>query len=101
MALGDVSAAVRRDLELWCGCIAGAREEPEYVAKLRAAGFERVQVEPWRLYAGDEVRALPTARGVDVEPLARQVDGAFASAFVRATKPATPSACCGPTCCTQ
>jgi SAM-dependent methyltransferase len=96
---GDVPADVRRSMELWVGCIAGALEDRDYETKLRAAGFEHVEVEPWRIYQVEDARAFLTESGVDVERLAPQVDGKFASAFVRATKPAAASACCGPTCC--
>jgi hypothetical protein len=68
---------------------------------LRAAGFEHVEVEPWRVYQVDDARAFLTEAGIDVERVAPQVDGKFASAFVRATKPAKASACCGPTCCSN
>ncbi len=95
---GEVPADVRRSMELWVGCIAGALEDREYDAKLRAAGFENVEVEPWRIYQVDDARAFLTESGVDVERLAPEVEGKFASAFVRATKP-TASTCCGPTCC--
>jgi SAM-dependent methyltransferase len=95
---GEVPAAVRRNMELWVGCIAGALEEGEYAAKLRAAGFESVDVEPWRVYHVDDARAFLTESGVDVEALTPQVDGKFASAFIRATKPQA-KACCGPGCC--
>lgn len=98
---GDVPGNVRRSMELWVGCIAGALQDREYETKLRAAGFENVEVEPWRVYQIDEARAFLTAAGVDVERLAPQVDGKFASAFVRATKPAQAPACCGPTCCSN
>jgi SAM-dependent methyltransferase len=97
---GDVPADIRRSMELWVGCIAGALEEQEYAAKLRAAGFADVEVEPWRIYKIDDARAFLTETGVNVDELAPQVEDRFASAFVRATKPATKS-CCGPTCCTQ
>ena len=96
---GDVPVDIRRSLELWCGCIAGALQEREYETKLRAAGFDQVEVEPWRLYRAGDARAILSAGDVDIERLASQVDGKFASAFVRATKPARASACCGPTCC--
>src|SRR5690242_12238312 len=99
---GDVPADVRRNMELWVGCIAGALGDREYGAKLRAAGFTDVDVEPWRIYQVDDARAFLTESGVDVERLAPQVDGKFASAFIRATKPAaSTSACCGPTCCSH
>jgi len=95
---GDVPADVRRSMELWVGCIAGALEERDYAARLRAAGFEEVDVDPWRVYTLDDARAFLTESGVDVDRIAPAVDGAFASAFIRARKPEA-KACCGPTCC--
>ena len=95
---GDVPADIRRSMELWVGCIAGALEETEYSTRLRAAGFADVEVEPWRIYKVDDARAFLTNSGVDVDRLAAQVEGRFASAFVRARKPVAKS-CCGPECC--
>ena len=95
---GEVPADIRRSMELWVGCIAGALEETEYAAKLASAGFGEVTVEPWRVYKIDDARAFLTESGVDVDRLAPEVDGRFASAFIRARKPETKS-CCGPTCC--
>lgn len=97
---GDVPADVRRSMELWVGCIAGALEDREYQAKLSAAGFEQVEVEPWRIYQVDDARAFLAESGVDVERLAPEVEGKFASAFIRASKPAATT-CCGPTCCSN
>jgi SAM-dependent methyltransferase len=95
---GDVPADIRRSMELWVGCIAGALEEREYASKLTAAGFTDVDVEPWRVYKVDDARGFLTESGVDVDRIAPQVDEAFASAFVRARKPDAES-CCGPSCC--
>jgi arsenite methyltransferase len=95
---GDVPADIRRSMELWVGCIAGALDETEYAAKLRAAGFADVEVEPWRIYKIDDARAFLTESGIDVDRLAPQVEGKFASAFVRARKPEAQR-CCGPDCC--
>jgi arsenite methyltransferase len=95
---GKVPADIRRSVELWVGCIAGALEETEYAAKLRAAGFADVGVEPWRIYQMEDARAFLAEQGVDVERLAPEVNGKFASAFVRARKPHAKS-CCGPECC--
>jgi arsenite methyltransferase len=95
---GEVPEAIRRSMELWVGCIAGALEEGEYAAKLRAAGFTDVEVEPWRIYKIDDARAFLTESGIDVDRMAPQVQDRFASAFVRARKPEATS-CCGPTCC--
>jgi len=95
---GEVPADVRRNMELWVGCIAGALEETEYTSKLAAAGFTDVELEPWRVYQVEDARAFLTDSGLDVDQLAPQVEGRFASAFIRARKPAA-TACCGPACC--
>jgi arsenite methyltransferase len=93
---GDVPADVRRSMELWVGCIAGALEERDYAAKLRTAGFADVELEPWRIYQVEDARAFFTETGLDVDRLAPQVEGRFASAFIRGRK---PSGCCDTTCC--
>jgi arsenite methyltransferase len=95
---GHVPADVRRSMELWVGCLAGALEEREYVSKLQAAGFADIDVEPWRVYQVEDARAFLAEAGLDVDRLAPEVDGRFASAFIRARKPHV-QACCGPDCC--
>ena len=95
---GPVPSEIRRSIELWVGCVAGALEEEEYAAKLKGAGFESVEVEPWRVYQIDDARAFLAESGIDVDQLAPQVDGKIASAFIRARRPEAKS-CCGPTCC--
>jgi arsenite methyltransferase len=95
---GDVPVEVRRSLELWVGCVAGALREDDYVSKLQAAGFTDASVEPWRIYQIDDARAFLLEAGVDVGQLAPEMNGKVASAFIRATKPEA-KACCGPTCC--
>jgi SAM-dependent methyltransferase len=95
---GHVPTDLRRSMELWVGCIAGALEEQEYGTKLRAAGFTDVEVEPWRIYNVDDARSFLTETGFDVDQLAPRVEGRFASAFVRGRKPEAKS-CCGPECC--
>ena len=95
---GAVPSEIRRSMELWVGCVAGALEEEEYAAKLKGAGFESVEVEPWRVYQIDDARAFLAESGIDVDQLAPQVDGKIASAFIRARRPEAKS-CCGPTCC--
>ena len=87
---GDVPADIRRSMELWVGCIAGALEETEYAAKLREAGFADIEVEPWRVYKTDDARAFLMESGVDVDRVASQVEGRFSSAFVRGRKPDSP-----------
>jgi SAM-dependent methyltransferase len=95
---GEISDDIRRSVLLWVGCVAGALDENEYRAKLTAAGFGEITIEPTRVYRVDDAREFLSAAGVDVDAIAPLVDGKFMSAFVRAVKPATKS-CCGPTCC--
>jgi ubiquinone/menaquinone biosynthesis C-methylase UbiE len=88
VSLRDVPDAVRRNMELWIGCVAGALHRDEYVAKLEAAGFTNVEVETTREYRAAEAASFLETAGLDVNALAEAVDGAFISAFIRATKPA-------------
>jgi ubiquinone/menaquinone biosynthesis C-methylase UbiE len=95
-----VPAAVRRSMELWVGCVAGALEEAEFRALLTAAGFEAVEIEPTRVYRAEDARAFLQDAGVDVGAHLDAIDGRFMAAFVRATKPApAAAACCGTECC--
>ncbi len=84
---GDVPPEVRESVLLWVGCIAGALQDTEYCAKLAAAGFAAIEIEPTRMYKAEDARAFLTAKGLDVDALASQVDGRFMSAFIRARKP--------------
>jgi SAM-dependent methyltransferase len=93
---GEIPAAVRESMLLWVGCIAGALEENEYAAKLGAAGFTAIDLEPTRTYNIEDARHFLTEAGISVDDIAPQVEGKFLSAFIRATKPA---ACCPPGCC--
>jgi arsenite methyltransferase len=93
---GEVPADVRKSMELWVGCMAGALQESEYLQKLRAAGFTSMEVQPTRVYHAEESREFLAAAGLDPDRVAPLIDGKFISAFIRATKPAA-AACCGPT----
>jgi arsenite methyltransferase len=96
---GDVPAEIRRSMELWVGCIAGALEENEYREKLARAGFESIEMETTRVYKTEEARDFLAAAGLDPETVGPQIDGKFISAFVRAVKPMSAVACCGSGCC--
>src|SRR5712692_6239716 len=98
---GEMPAEVRQSVLLWVGCVAGALQEGEYRDKLAAAGFERIELEPTRVYRVEDAREILARQGIDVEALAPLVDGKFMSACVRAVKPesAVAEVCCGPTCC--
>ena len=84
---GEIPADIRRDVELWAGCVAGALEEREYAGKLAAAGFEEIDVEPTRIYRSEDAKSFLKQSGVAGEAIAADVDGKFRSAFVRARKP--------------
>jgi SAM-dependent methyltransferase len=85
---GEIPTEIRRRVELWAGCIAGALEDREYEAKLAHAGFVNVEIEPTRVYAAAQAKDLLKSIGLDADRIASQVDGKFASAFIRGRKPA-------------
>jgi arsenite methyltransferase len=95
---GEVPADIRKSMELWVGCMAGALQETEYLQKLQAAGFTSAQVQPTRVYHAEESRDFLAAAGLDPDRVAPLIDGKFISAFIRATKPAA-AACCDSSCC--
>ncbi|HEU6450256.1 MAG TPA: arsenite methyltransferase [Gemmatimonadaceae bacterium] len=78
--------AVKENMALWTGCVAGALEEQQFIALLEEAGFEDPSIEPTRIYSRDDAAALLQGTGLD-ESLADQVEGKIISGFVRATKP--------------
>ena len=84
---GPVPPAVRRSMELWVGCVAGALEEDEFLRLLREAGFENPGIEPTRVYRLEDARTFLEGAGLDPDSIAPEVDGRFMGAFVRATKP--------------
>jgi SAM-dependent methyltransferase len=107
---GEIPPAVRRSMELWVGCVAGALTEEEFRSVLAEHGFERVVIEPTRIYEFEDARAFLAGARLDTEVLAREVGGRVMGAFIRAMKPVSsagataprplaPAACCGPECC--
>ncbi len=97
---GEVPAELKRNVELWVGCVAGALEESDYKAKLSTAGFTCVDLEPTRVYTVDDAKSFLTESGLNTPEIAEQMDGKFASMFVRAIKPIAtvevfdPAMCC-------
>jgi SAM-dependent methyltransferase len=111
---GETPAEVRKSMELWIGCVAGALEEQEFLRLLTDVGFENPSIEPTRIYQAEDAATFLAGTGLDVATLSREIDGKFMSGFVRATKPgsspkpqtvlrelgkADGAACCGPDCC--
>jgi len=96
---GPVPAAIRRNVELWVGCVAGALDESDYRARLDAAGFVEIEIEPTRVYSIEDARHFLTAKGIDVEAIAPHVEGKFASAFIRAKKPGAQQSTAEKSCC--
>jgi ubiquinone/menaquinone biosynthesis C-methylase UbiE len=105
---GAVPENIRRSVELWIGCVAGALEEQEFISLLADAGFENPSIEPTRVYETKDAAAFLAGTGIDVAAMAPMIDGKFISAFVRGTKPGEVAAprtlptakesCCGPDC---
>jgi arsenite methyltransferase len=96
---GNVPAEIKKNMELWAGCVAGALSDYDYIAKLAKAGFDDIDIEATRVYSLGDARAFLSNRGLDIDELAKKVESKFISAFVRATKPAAE--CCAPGCCSQ
>lgn len=84
---GEVPAALRRNMELWVGCVAGALGDEEYLDKLRAAGFENARIEVTRVYTVADAQEFLAGQAAELQQLAQQMDGKFVSGFVRAVKP--------------
>ncbi len=103
---GEVPPELRRSMELWVGCVAGALEEQEFLRLLGDTGFEDAALEPTRIYRVEDAKAFLEGAGLDVAAIAPQLDGRVMGAFVRARKPiaavsvGAEKACCGPACCT-
>ena len=89
---GEVPPAMRRNMELWIGCVAGALSDRDYLDKLARAGFADAAIEITRVYGADDARDFLAAQDAELQQLAVQVDGKFASGFIRATKPLTAAA---------
>jgi arsenite methyltransferase len=95
---GEVPADIRKSMELWVGCIAGALEEFEYRNKLFSAGFESIDIEATRVYKVEEALEFLEAAGLDAATVSPQIEGKFISAFIRASKPARSGYVIGPSC---
>ena len=87
----EVPADIRRNVELWVGCVAGAMEDSEYISKLTQAGFAAIEIEPTRIYDVEDARQFLNGQGVDVDAIAPVVAGKFMGAFIYATKPGGPA----------
>jgi arsenite methyltransferase len=96
---GGMPQEIRHSVELWAGCVAGALEESEYLAKLEAAGFAQTTIEPTRIYSAEDAREFLMGAGLNIETVAQEIDGKFMSGFIRAVKPGQTKSCCAPTCC--
>jgi len=93
---GEVPASIRKSMELWVGCVAGALSESDYLNKLANAGFGNIDVEVTRVYSSEDARTFLTAEGFDGDAIAGEVNGKFVSAFIRAVKPESCCADVGP-----
>jgi ubiquinone/menaquinone biosynthesis C-methylase UbiE len=87
VARGEIPAALRHNLELWAGCMAGALEEGAFRSLLEETGFEAIDIEPTRVYRVDDAEKWLKGAGLEQEFLARQLDGCLMGAFIRARKP--------------
>ena len=84
---GQVPELLRKNIELWIGCVAGALSEEDYLSKLARAGFEAAAIEVTREYTVEDAQEFLAGQGAELQQMARQVDGKFVSGFIRAVKP--------------
>src|SRR5499425_1288804 len=96
---GEVPQEIRKSMELWVGCVAGALSDMEYQQKLANAGFQSIDIEATRVYDVNDAREFLCSSGIDADGIAAQVQDKFISAFVTAVKPLQNKSCCGSTCC--
>jgi arsenite methyltransferase len=84
---GAMPGALQQSMEAWCGCVAGALEEQEFLALLGEIGFVDAGIEPTKVYRVEDARAFLEGVGLDVDALATEIGGRIMGAFIRATKP--------------
>jgi ubiquinone/menaquinone biosynthesis C-methylase UbiE len=84
---GQMPDAIRKSMNLWIGCVAGALSDAEYLSKLAAAGFEKAAIEVTRVYGVEDAREFLQGDADELLQLADEIDGKFVSGFVRAVKP--------------
>lgn len=92
--LRPLPAIADKAMALWTGCVSGALVVDDYTERLSASGFEDVGIEVTRALGAIDVADLAMQLPAevipaDVDPIAviAEMDGAIASAFIRATKP--------------
>jgi len=80
---------------LWTGCVSGALLDGDYLTRLSTAGFTDAAVEVTRTFDREELHRMSDLIGDEQLPegwtldaVIDELDGAFASAFVRARKAA-------------
>src|SRR6267154_401942 len=84
---GDVPAAVKSNMELWIGCVAGALEEQEFLNLLNDVGFKKASIEPTRVYQAEDAAAFLPGSGLNSDAFASKINGRFMSSLVRPPKP--------------
>jgi len=95
---GEMPSSIRKNMELWAGCVAGALSEADYSNKLTSTGFVDIDLEITRVYSCDDARVFLAGEACDGYALAPEIDGKFVSAFIRAVK---PTSCRAPGCCSR
>jgi SAM-dependent methyltransferase len=85
----ELPEPVRKDMEAYVGCVAGALEREKYLELLNDAGFEQASIEPTRIYRIADIESSWAPKGVgQLTPEEKaELDGKIFSAFIRAQKP--------------
>ncbi|KPU45866.1 ubiquinone/menaquinone biosynthesis C-methyltransferase UbiE [Oxobacter pfennigii] len=89
IALKDVPDNMKRNVEMWAGCIAGALHVDEYRAILEKAGFKNIEIEPVNIYTKEVIESIAGSKDIEGILNGRDIDlldGAYAGASVKAIK---------------
>lgn len=86
VSLKPVSEHIKKQAQLWAGCISGAMPIAEYKKILEIAGFRNISIEPVHIYTKEIINGLSFDKNLITEDELNQMTGAFAGAHIKAWK---------------
>lgn len=93
---GELPEALRRDAEMYAGCISGAIQYETYLGTIVATGFTNVTVQKQKpIHVPDDI----LIRYLDAEQLAAFRSGATGIYSITVYAEKKAKSCCGPDCC--
>lgn len=86
VSLKEVSSGIKKQAQLWAGCISGALPISEYTKILEEAGFKDISIEPVHIYTKEIINGLSFDKNLISEEELNEMNGAFAGAHIKARK---------------